>query len=156
MAGKGRPRKPTALKLLQGTARPDRMNPNEPQPEVVIPKKPAHLKGEAGREWKRIVPELVGLGLISRIDRAALAAYCTAYATYVETDRILQRAGLTFETPNGFLQQRPEVSIRARALDQMKGFLSLFGLSPADRSKVSGVGKPKKDDNPWDEFVKSA
>jgi phage terminase small subunit len=73
------PATPTALKLLAGNPGHRPLNQNEPKPELVAPTCPSHLSREAKREWRRIVPELEKLGLLTRIDRAALAAYATAY-----------------------------------------------------------------------------
>jgi hypothetical protein len=81
---RGRPRKPIKLHILQGTLRPDRHNLNEPKPEAEIPDCPPHLQGEAREEWNRITSELSGLNIISKLDRAALTAYCFSYAQWVE------------------------------------------------------------------------
>ena len=62
------------------------------QPEIEIPGCPSHLLKEARKEWKRITPELVKLGLIAKIDRAALALYCQAWAWLVYHEIQLQRA----------------------------------------------------------------
>jgi len=50
------------------------------QPEIEVPSFPKHLWMEARKEWKRIAPELMRYGLISKLDRAALALYCQAWA----------------------------------------------------------------------------
>lgn len=62
------------------------------QPDVEIPGCPRHLLPEARKEWKRITPELEKLGLIAKIDRAALALYCQAWAWVVYHEEQLQRA----------------------------------------------------------------
>jgi phage terminase small subunit len=79
----GRRPKPTKLKLLQGTQRSGRINSQEPDPKSEIPSCPKHIQGESRREWKRITKELSALGLLTRIDRAAIAAYCEAYGRWV-------------------------------------------------------------------------
>jgi len=61
------------------------------QPEIEIPGCPKHLLKEARKEWKRITPELEKLGLISRIDRTALALYCQTYAHLVWHEEMYQR-----------------------------------------------------------------
>lgn len=62
------------------------------EPEIEIPGCPKHLLPEARKEWKRITPELEKQGLISRMDRTALAMYCQAYAHLVWHEQMLQRA----------------------------------------------------------------
>jgi P27 family predicted phage terminase small subunit len=61
------------------------------EPEIEIPGCPKHLLPEARKEWRRIGPELQKLGLITKIDRTALALYCQEYAWWVWHDQLLQR-----------------------------------------------------------------
>lgn len=116
------------------------------RPPVEAPECPAHLEGEARAEWERIVPFLVSLGLVSQIDRAALAGYCDAWGEYVwACQRIKQYneqdptgdRGRIWDTPSGYKQISVAQQIRNRALDQCRQFLALFGMSPADRSRVT-------------------
>src|SRR5690606_5520585 len=103
MGRRGPPPKPSHLKLVAGNPGRRPLPPDEPQPEVAAPKCPSHLKGEARREWKRIAPELVELGVLARVDRAALAAYCQTYARWVEAEEVIADDGLIMdvETKNG-------------------------------------------------------
>lgn len=141
----GHNRKPTALKLVQGTYRADRATPNEPTPDVEAPSCPTWLHPEAKREWRRIIPELEALGLIAKIDRAALAAYCQAYAEWWEMERAIAEHGRVQVTESGYVAQRPEVAMRNKALDTMRAFLREFGLTPVSRTRVSVPEKPKTD-----------
>ena len=75
----GRKPLPTHLKMVRGTLQKCRMNPDEPTPAPEIPDAPPHLSPEAREEWERLALELYELGILSTIDRAALAAYCQAY-----------------------------------------------------------------------------
>src|SRR5688572_18095041 len=93
----GRPTKPTQLKAVQGTLRPSRVNPSEPKPEPAVPTCPSWLPKEAKAEWRRIVPQLERLGLLTLIDRAALAAYCQSYARWEEAERFLAAHSLSVE-----------------------------------------------------------
>ena len=146
-----RPRKPTALKVVQGTARKDRIL-NEPDPEVVAPEPPDSLGGEALAEWERITPELVALGLVSVVDRAALTAYCQAWALYMKaSDAVDGATSLTFETDNGYMQQIPEVGIMTKAAAMMHKFLTEFGLSPVSRSKIN-LPERADGENKWSKF----
>ena len=60
----GRLPKPTKLKLLQGTARPDRMPKNEPQPEAGMPARPGWLAPAAKREWSECLKPQCVLGFL--------------------------------------------------------------------------------------------
>ena len=77
---RGRRPKPTRLKVLTGNPGKRPLNPDEPKPERAIPECPAELGPVARREWDRLGKELASLGLLTNLDRAALAAYCGAYA----------------------------------------------------------------------------
>jgi P27 family predicted phage terminase small subunit len=150
MGKRGPAPKPSALKLVQGTYRPDRAAANEPQPERVTPSCPTWLDAEAKREWRRIVPELETLGLLTRIDRAALAAYCQSYSEWWAMERAIREKGRTqTNAMSGVVSARPEVGMRDRALTQMKAFLTEFGLTPSSRSRVSVPETKKKPSNPF-------
>lgn len=110
------------------------------QPEVAIPKVPDHLLPEAKREWRRISKELELLGLVTKIDRAALAAYCQAWGRWVFAEKKLKElgdSGLVETTPSGYKQMGAWLQISNRALDQMKSFMAEFGMSPSARSRVT-------------------
>lgn len=70
----GPPRKPTALKILQGNPGHQKLPRNEPKPTADFPTRPGWLEPEAKREWMRVCGELHRLGLLTVVDRAALAA----------------------------------------------------------------------------------
>lgn len=148
MAGRGRPPTPTALKALRGNPGKRRGDDEgaEPMPEVAVPTCPQHLDGTARGEWKRIVPELVKLGLLTVIDRTALAAYCVNYSRWLAAEKILKEQGLTFTTAKGYVGQRPEVGIANTAMHQMRAFLSEFGMTPASRTRIKVKPKEKPAD----------
>lgn len=151
---RGRPRKPTAQKALTGTLRKHRTPKNEPKPAVEEPTCPAWLDAEAKREWRRVVPYLLRIGLLSQIDRSALAAYCQNFARWYRAEKLLEEHGLVMITPQGFEMQRPEVGIANGAMKQMHKFMVEFGMTPAARSRINvGTGEEKGED-PWDELAR--
>lgn len=113
------------------------MLPDEPQPEPTPPNAPTWLHREAKREWRRIVPELESLGLLTKIDRAQLAAYCQSYARWYEAEMVIKRDGMIMTTATGYQQQMPAVGIARQAMADMRAFASEFGLSPAARTRIS-------------------
>lgn len=147
----GRPPKPTKLKILQGTFRPSRAV-QEPEPEifVVVPKPPKALRGpghkRAAAKWKMLAKELVALELLSALDLDALESYCLGYermniAEEALSDALLAGGSLTIKTPNGFEQQRAEISIISVARKECREFLVQFGMTPASRSRVAAKKK---------------
>lgn len=142
-------RKPTALRVIEGNPSHRPLPANEPKPQPVAPRCPIWLAPEAKREWYRVAPELERLGLLTIIDKAALAGYCQAWAEWRATVDYLgdPDVGYTFTTPNGYIQQRPEVAIGQKALQFVRAFCADFGLSPSSRSRMS-VGKLEPDEEP--------
>lgn len=143
--GRGRKPKPTALKLLEGNPGKRAINKQEPQPESVIPECPPHLKGVARTEWVRLTKELHELKIITRIDRAALAVCCTAWADYVKACDKLEKQGDVIISEKGGLYQNPWVAIKKRSMDQVQKFYAEFGMTPSSRSRVH-VETPSEED----------
>lgn len=145
---KGRPRKPTQLKVIEGNRGKRRIAPDAPVTPGV-PRCPAHLKGAARRMWKLVAGELDALGLIAKVDGAALEGVCVAYCRAIEADRALAEFGLTYSRglPSGDLVhvKRPEIAISRDSWAQVKSFCVEFGLTPVSRSRLS-VGKTKEID----------
>jgi P27 family predicted phage terminase small subunit len=140
------------LKTLEGNPGKRPINKNEPQPGG-FPNCPRHLSNEAKAEWKRISKELSRLGLLTSVDRAALAAYCSAYGRWVEAERGLQKsAALIVKAPSGQPIQNPFVSIINAALDQMRKFLTEFGMTPSSRSRLQVQMTPQTPADEWSEI----
>lgn len=110
------------------------------RPDVEIPERPEHLSVEAAAEWDRITPHLQQLGLISQIDRAALSAYCTNWGRHVDAEKkiaALGEAGPVMTLNSGYQQPHAWLNISNRSLELCAKFLAMFGMSPADRSRVT-------------------
>ncbi len=145
----GRKPKPTELKILEGNPGKRALNNKEPKPEVVIPDCPQHLKGVARTEWNRLAKELHALKIITKIDRAALAVCCTAWADYVKACKKLEKEGEVITSEKGGLYQNPWVAIKKRSMDQVQKFYAEFGMTPSSRSHIK-----VKTPNPEDEMTK--
>src|SRR4030042_1883827 len=90
----GRKPKPTRLRLLEGNPGKRPIRSEEPDPVPSIPSCPPHLSEDAKREWERVVPLLEKLGLLSEIDRGALALYCQAWGRWLEAEEALKKYGV--------------------------------------------------------------
>jgi P27 family predicted phage terminase small subunit len=109
-------------------------------PVVEIPEPPSFLTPSAKVEWLRISVELEALGLISKLDMAALAVYCQAYARYVLAEEKLAEKGdaaMVERTPSGYQQIGVWLQISNRSVEQMHKFLAEFGMTPSSRSRVT-------------------
>ena len=152
--------KPAALKALEGNPGKRALNLSEGvNPLVTVPSAPKHLGPEARKEWKRITPLLEELGLISGLDRAALALYCQAVGRLSELEtafsglvnRLMDGvpagsdpqayadavyAASYSVTPSGYAQQSVIVQLIKSHREQVNRYLMHFGLSPAARGRV--------------------
>ncbi len=121
---------------------PVRVAPGAPEP-------PDHLDALALEEWSRIAGELAMIGLITRPDRAALAAYCVAYSRWVTAELKIQELGtLLMRTAAGSVAQSPYVAISNRSMELMHKFLTEFGMTPVSRTRVS-ANIPDDQKNPF-------
>lgn len=140
----GRPRKPTPLKVLEGTDRKDRANPREPKPtDLSADAAPPGWLNEYGKQaWGDLLPVLRGMGVITIADPTAFALLCDALGEYITARAWVQEHEDTYAvaSQDGQLtwRKRPEVEIAQDAWRRAKTMLTEFGLTPAARSRVSG------------------
>ena len=135
---RGRKPKPTNLKVIEGNRGKRPLNKAEPKPAPVTPTCPAWLQPKAKREWRRIVPELERMGLLTLVDRAALAMYCQEWARYVDAQAQIDKYGSVLKaTGSGYVQPSPYVAIARQALSACKAFGVEFGLTPSSRGRMT-------------------
>jgi P27 family predicted phage terminase small subunit len=151
------PRMPTALKQTKGTARADRINPNEPRPARALLKPPPHLGKAARAAWLAVAPVLDRMGVLTEADEWAMEAMCECHAELAALRATLAaRGGRTYEvtTREGGTVRRayPEAAQLADAERRFLEYLRRFGLTPADRTRVSAA-PPADAPSPWDSFT---
>jgi P27 family predicted phage terminase small subunit len=134
---RGRKPKPTRLKIMTGNPGKHPLNDDEPRPEPVVPDCPPELSPAAQREWQRLTGELAKLHVLTALDRAALAAYCGAYALWAEATEAIGKYGVMIKSPTGFPIQSPYLSIANRQAEIMMRIASEFGFTPASRGRIS-------------------
>jgi P27 family predicted phage terminase small subunit len=144
---------PAGLKLLKGTREGRdsggrRVKP--PPPFARIPPDPPEwLTDEARSEWERVVPGLTRLDLLKPEDRAALAAYCESWATFVAATARVAADGLTIEAKQGTLPH-PAVGIARAAGRELRAWAAHFGLSPSAEVGLGRTADPAgEQDNPF-------
>lgn len=118
----GRPPKPTALKILTGSARhdPQRINHDEPKPALGA-RPPAFLPrtGPARAAWRRLAPVLTRTRVLTEADADALALACLALAEYLEARE------------DGAGWRRADA-----AWKRYGAALGWFGLNPSARARI--------------------
>lgn len=119
-----RPKKPHNLKVVAGTARPDRDGPPLVELPIVAeaPQAPDWLpNAHAVREWDRLAPILVANRLLTEAGLSALGQLCALHGSLVQQ----WSAGLP---PN------------ASMVSQYRGLANDFGLTPVAQGKVRPHG----------------
>ena len=95
-----------------------------------------------------MLPGLSRLELLKPEDRAALAAYCEAWATFRQATEQVQREGLTIEAKQGTLTH-PAVGIARAAGREVRAWAAHFGLTPSSEQALSRGADDGGDDNPF-------
>jgi len=142
----GRKPVPTTLKMLRGNPGKRPLSDDEPRPKAKLPAPPSHLSAEAKREWWRLGKQLAAMGLMTKVDRAALALYCQAWARWLEAEVALKKYGVIVKSPNGFPMQSPYLAVANKAMEQIRAMLTEFGMSPSSRTRVHATPQPDEED----------
>lgn len=152
----GPPKKPTALKILEGNPGKQKLNKLEPKPSIpsAVPEPPDFLNAEAKAEWWRRAPELHRLRVLTSVDVSVLAAYCQAYSRWRAAEIALAKMGeadmltgaMMIRTANGNPIQNPILGVASRALEQMSRLAAEYGMTPAARAKIEVDDEALKND----------
>jgi P27 family predicted phage terminase small subunit len=145
---RGRKPKPTHLKLIEGNPGKRPIRAGRTRPVTVMPEPPEHLNDDAREEWHRVAHGLYALRLLETVDRATLAAYCVAYARWVQAERAIAEMGkrdmltrgLMIKTSNGNAIQNPLVGTANKAASDMVRYAAEFGMTPSARVRLSVDG----------------
>src|ERR1035441_10114762 len=92
MGLRGPAKTPTALTVLRGNPGKRALPKDEPQPRAVPPYCPEHIRADkvALREWKRLLPILTQMRVVSEADYITLGNLCLAYSRSEEHTSELQ------------------------------------------------------------------
>lgn len=147
----GPPRKPLALRKMEGN-RGHRARVREPQPEMGEPNPPSWIPREARAEWRRVVPALDRIGMLSKVDRAALTSYCLAWSRMRNAQADIDERGLFVTSIRGAECANPAVAVQKEAAQQVMRFAAEFGLTPAARARLATPEAPKTE-NPLMQLI---
>jgi P27 family predicted phage terminase small subunit len=100
--------------------------------------------------------DLNSIGLLTMVDRAALAACCQSWGRWVEAERKPKETPPLLKTPAGYIQVSPWLTIANKERELMARYMADPGLTPSSRSRlavqVPTTPKPREFD-PAAEFV---
>ncbi len=133
---KGRKCLPTVTKQAQGTLKPERANPNEPQYGLIkkLPEVPGYLSPGAKGLYYSVGLELSDKGILTSVSLDLFVKYCTvsaeaneAYIQYLKSPTITTARGETVSPYFRIWQETLAISLR---------IASEYGITPASSSKV--------------------
>jgi len=148
---RGPPKKPAALKVVQGTFRPDRAPKSPSRAQSGAPRAPKGMSQLGLGCWRRMVPRLIEAQVLTELDREMLAAFCECWAAYWDLKAIVQKEGYTTMGSRGNLRPHPAVGAMKVQLDYVVRLGREFGLTPASRSRIEALPEPPTD--PTAEFL---
>ena len=99
------------------------------------PPVPAYFSAQAKAEWKRIMPQLIALRIITRADLAGVENYCCAIGVCRQIEE--QRAGGMIDAKLFGVWNRAAFTARQLA--------SEFGLSPVSRARIGSAAPEDAD-----------
>jgi P27 family predicted phage terminase small subunit len=148
----GRKPLPTHLKLVKGTARPHRTNPNELKPPLVIPEPPAHLEEREKTKFTSMAEMLARHGVMTELDVGAIARYAVVWCRWLDAEVEIKKRGPVVKTTSDNIIQNPFLAVANKCMLQMAQIESEFGLTPSSRSRIR-MEDPSDVMDPFEEFL---
>ena len=99
-----------------------------------VPRCPEWLGPIGQQEWTRVTEKLDAAGVMGSVDEVALETYCRAYETWRRAEEWIDKNGFVIaaKNDNGEIKSVttvPHVGISKTALNQVRQFLSNYGIS---------------------------
>lgn len=151
MGARGPSAKPPELKVLEGNRGGRAIDLTSMfRPEVGAPPMPRDLSRDGKKAWKRLVPELLRYNLLSKVDADSLEDLCETIGLI----KVLRRSinarqellisknedpagAVEARTPKGMRIQSPTYQALNREREKLRSWLGEFGLTPAQRARVT-------------------
>ena len=145
--GAGRPKKPLELKLLEGTWRKDRDGelPTGVTVDglVAFPDAPPHLTPEQRALWADLAQHCGGW--VRQADWLAVSGLVSLFARLRGVQQAYDgRRGTKHE-----MSLSEAVNLEVKLWRELRGFLAILGLSPADRARVAPKVTEKPKQSKW-------
>ncbi|MCI8212592.1 terminase [Pseudomonas sp. S25] len=146
---RGRPPKPTALKLVQGNPGKRKLNSKAPSPDAlaVVPDPPEWFGPIAVAAWQQVAPWLTEAKILTATDLHNLEAFCMAYQRWREAQADITLNGIIVMGAKQEIKN-PACTVANETMRQMATFGSALGLDPAARARLK-PGGAEKPNNPF-------
>jgi P27 family predicted phage terminase small subunit len=140
---RGRKRRPTVVRLLEGNPGHRPINDLEPQPAPLATDCPPELAADplARAEWDRGIVPAIQTGQITDADRVLAIAHCELWATWQsQLAAARQHAHVIAAGPNNYPMPNPARVMANKTLTMLAKVDAELGFSPVSRSRVTTTG----------------
>jgi P27 family predicted phage terminase small subunit len=138
--------------MVKGTARPHRLNENEPKPPLVVPEPPDNLDERAKAKFTQVAEMLARHGIMTELDANAIARFAVVWCRWVDAEAEIKKRGPVVKTTGDNIIQNPFLAVANKCLLQMAQIESEFGLTPSSRSRIRMEVAPDTVD-PFEEYL---
>lgn len=145
-------KKPTHLKLLQGSRVNKKKAAKEPKPNGDLFKAPDHLTESQKAEWTYFIANSPR-GLLKKLDRSTFEKYIISIDLYHQALMAVNKSGIIVKSPvKGEPMQNPYLAVlNKQALISVK-LAAELGFTPSSRSRISIEPPSGSDDDDFEEF----
>lgn len=106
-----------------------------------MPGAPEGLEAAGMARWSEDGALLVALGVITALDLPAFELYCRAWDEVAKCEAEIAKLPYIV-SDSGYLSPHPATAQRKAALERIKHYQQVFGMTPSSRSGVSKASKP--------------
>jgi P27 family predicted phage terminase small subunit len=100
----------------------------------------------AATEWRRVAPLLAKQGLLTLLDRAALWAYCEAWARAVAGTAAFNAGSPVVSSDRGAGKKNPAAQIARDAATELRIWCDEFGMTPSSRGRMTLPDQQEEDE----------
>lgn len=156
---KGRRKKPTALKMLTGTLRANRVNPNEPRLDLCLPDRPSWVDGDkvSAQLFDEVSHYISDMNIATRVDGIGISLLSDQIAMYLRLrERILIEGDLiTTANMHGepVTKVHPGLSALNATFSQIHKMLREYGLTASSRASVNARIDSPESTNTFEDFL---
>ena len=150
----GRPRKPTAVKKLQGTLQKCRTNTLEPIPQVDLKQftEPPEYLTESAKDIWTFALQQAPEGMLSSLDYSIFSEWVILYDQFIKLSEGLKQQGTFVRDADGNQTVNNIINSITKTATILRGIENELGFTPASRSKVSSFKTSSEKKNKFEGF----
>ena len=147
MGKRGPSKKPTALKVVQGSARAGALNADEPVPDGPVGDPPPGLFKPEQEHWRELARTAWWL---TNADRNVLQQYVETWQDYQsERGRMKATGSVYHKGDSGYSQETAYFRNVMKLRDELRRLAGELGLTPASRADIKAPKRESTQKNKW-------